>query len=372
MTKSLNCIAYYLGQFHPIPENDSFWGEGFTEWHNVARARPLYPGHRQPHLPGRFGFYDLRCTETLQAQIEYAHEIGITAFCFWHYWFAGKRLLHRPLDDMLNLGHPKFRFILGWANETWSGIWHGAPDKIIVRQTYTEHELIEHAKLISHYINTGQYLDVGGSYPFVVYKPKLIPHAASYLKDLKCLVRVYSGKDLYLIGNWSPGRRGAFNVPSDYGLDAAVITPLGARFQNRPAQIVNSSIWRGLRRLNVGPEMRPYRELTVTLEHSIQQIRGIAHASVVTGWDNTARSGRRGLVLTGYTEDGLRRTIRHAVDLERKNDNKLLFFKSWNEWAEGNIIEPSFREKWSAGDVIREELQRFALLCEAIPSQQLS
>jgi lipopolysaccharide biosynthesis protein len=99
----LTCVAYYLGQFHPIPENDGFWGEGFTEWHNVARARALFPGHNQPRIPGRFGFYDLRCVDTLSAQIDYAREIGIAGFCFWHYWFAGKRLLHRPLDAMLGL-----------------------------------------------------------------------------------------------------------------------------------------------------------------------------------------------------------------------------------------------------------------------------
>src|ERR1700726_3910918 len=160
MTKTITTIAYYLGQFHPIPENDQFWGEGFTEWHKVAGARPLFPGHKQPVLPGKFGFYDLRCEETLNAQIAYAREIGINAFCYWHYWFAGRRLLHRPLDDMLKVGDSSFRFILGWANESWSGVWHGASQRVLVEQSYNAQELDNHAAAIARYIETGKYLSI--------------------------------------------------------------------------------------------------------------------------------------------------------------------------------------------------------------------
>jgi hypothetical protein len=352
----LHSVAYYLGQYHPLEENDRFWGPGFTEWHNVAKARQLYPGHRQPRLPGALGFYDLRCPETLVNQIKYSHEIGITAFSYWHYWFAGRRLLHRPLDDMLQLRYPNFRFMLGWANESWSGVWHGAANKIIVEQTYNEHELVNHAKLISQYIESGQYLEVGGTYPFLIYKPKLIPNAASYLSEFKRLVKLDCGRDLYLIGNWSPGRAGSFNKPAAYGLDAAVVTPLGARFRSHSAQMINSALWRGLRKLHIGPELRPYRELAPTLRQSSEAIDGVAHATIVTGWDNTPRSGRRGLVLTGYNEANLQSALRAAIALELRNEKKLLFVKSWNEWAEGNVLEPTFHEEWSTGEALREVL----------------
>jgi hypothetical protein len=352
----LNSIAYYLGQFHPLEENDRYWGPGFTEWHNVAKARRLYPGHRQPRLPGALGFYDLRCQETLVGQIKYSHDIGITAFCYWHYWFAGKRLLHRPLDDMLQLHHPNFKFMLGWANESWSGVWHGAADEIMVEQTYDASELENHAKLISEYIQSGQYLEVGGTYPFLIYKPKLIPNAATYLSELKRLVKLFSGHDLYLIGNWSPGRKGSFSKPATYGLDAAVVTPLGARYKSKSAQLIDAALWRGLRKLHIGPEIRPYREVESTLEQSSETIDGVAHATIVSGWDNTPRSGRRGLVLTGYNKDSFESAIRRAVNVELRNEKKLLFAKSWNEWAEGNVLEPTFHETWSAGEVLREVL----------------
>ena len=132
-------IAFYLPQFHPIPENDLWWEPGFTEWTNVTRARRMFPGHYQPRLPGELGFYDLRLPETREAQAKLAAQYGVSAFCYWHYWFGGgRRLLERPFDEVLQSGSPDFPFCLGWANQTWSGIWHGAPSRILIEQTYPD------------------------------------------------------------------------------------------------------------------------------------------------------------------------------------------------------------------------------------------
>ena len=357
MKKSLNCIAYYLGQFHSIPENDRFWGEGFTEWHNVARARPLYRGHEQPKLPGRFGFYDLRCTETLAAQIDYAQEIGVTAFCFWHYWFAGKRLLHRPLDDMLKLGRPELRFILGWANESWSGVWHGASDKVIVEQSYDKQELVDHAVLLSTYINSGHYLEIDGRFPFVIYKPRQIPNPVEYLGQLREHISRLTGARLYVIGNWSPGRNYEFSELAALGLDAAVVTPIATYFRSPLLSAGYRLLRRNMTKAGLGPEVRRYETVIPALERGIRSVKGISHATVVTGWDNTPRSGRRGLVLSGYNEATLRRAAKSAIQLERKNETPILFVKSWNEWAEGNTVEPIFHERWSAGSTLREILR---------------
>ncbi|MGA8727296.1 MAG: glycoside hydrolase family 99-like domain-containing protein [Terracidiphilus sp.] len=357
MTKTLTTVAYYLGQFHPIPENDLFWGEGFTEWHNVARARPLFPGHVQPVLPGKLGFYDLRCEETLVAQMAYANDIGIDAFCFWHYWFVGKRLLHRPLDDMLKLSDPSFRFMLGWANESWSGVWHGASDKVLLEQSYNAKELEDHAALIAKYIETGKYLAIDGCFPLVIYKPRQIPNAQEYLGALRERVHRISGAKLSLIGNWSPGRNFEFTDPQKHGLDAAVVTPVGAHFNSRMASYVYRLMWRWMRQVHLGPEVRRYHSVDSTLHRAVQSIAGIAHATVVTGWDNTPRSGRRGLVLSGYNEHAFRSAAVSALALEKKNQTPILFVKSWNEWAEGNIVEPVYGEQWSVGSTLREVLR---------------
>src|SRR5262249_41646184 len=133
---AMRVIAFYLPQFHPIPENDAWWGPGFTEWTNVSLARPLFRGHYQPRVPGELGFYDLRMPETRAAQAALARAHGIEAFCYWHYWFAGKQLLERPFEEVLASHEPDFPFCLAWANESWTGIWHGAPHRMLVQQTY--------------------------------------------------------------------------------------------------------------------------------------------------------------------------------------------------------------------------------------------
>lgn len=354
--KSFSCIAYYLGQFHPTPENNEFWGEGFTEWHTVARARPLYPYHSQPALPGRLGFYDLRHDNTLRDQIDLAVDSGIDAFCHWHYWFAGRRALHLPLDRMVALNHKRFRFILGWANESWTGIWHGASDRMLIEQSYNEREVCAHGELIASYIRTGYYLRVNETFPLVIYKPNNIPDPNTYLRRLRDAVYEFCGERLYLIGNWTAGRRGIIKEPSAIGLDAVVITPVAAYFPNQLAQDLYSGIWQTLRRFGVGPEIRSYRDTIRTMMVAPDSIAGVSHATVVTGWDNTPRSGRRGLVLRGYNKERFAEAITKAISHEMRNPSPLLFIKSWNEWAEGNVLEPQFRERWSALQTLRTSL----------------
>lgn len=353
----MEVIAYYLAQYHPIEENNKYWGDGFTEWHNVAKARPLFPGHVQPKLPGSLSFYDLRCEEVLLEQMDYAKKFGVTSFCFWHYWFAGKRILHDPMDRMLKLPDNGIKFMLGWANESWSGIWHGASNSVFIEQTYNDQEMDSHAKLIADYIQTGRFLRVNDKYPFVVYKPRLIPDVKNYLTKFKQLVKKYSGQELYLIGNWGPGRTQIITKPKDLGLDAVVITPVAAYFESKLMNIAYAGAWRFARKFGIGPEIRSFTSLNQIQERAIKEIDGIAHATVVTGWDNTPRSGRKGLVLTNYNSQTFAEHVTKSIALEQRKDMPLLFLKSWNEWAEGNMIEPLFKESWSAGNVLSRLLK---------------
>jgi len=347
-------IAYYLGQYHPIPENSEYWGEGFTEWHNVSRARPLFPGHEQPVLPGRLGFYDLRSNDVIVNQLDYAREIGIDAFCYWHYWFSGKRVLSRPLDNMLSLPDRGIKIMLGWANESWTGAWHGLSNQIILHQKYDRNELKEHAKLLAGYIKTDRYLKLEDTSPFLIYKPRNIPDAKNYLDEFRDWVSKFGGGELYIIGNWGPGQYEQVSYPSELGLDAVVVTPVGRLFKSNMARITYLTLLSAARRIRLGPEIRSYRAMKATLLEARKSIGGVAHSTIVTGWDNTPRSGRRGLVLTGYNEKSLSELAVHAIETEKQNKkNRLVFIKSWNEWAEGNVLEPKYKEKWSAADILK-------------------
>ncbi len=247
------CIAYYLGQYHPLEENNQFWGDGFTEWHNVAKARPLFPGHDQPKLPGALGFYDLRSDETILAQFDYANEIGVDAFCYWHYWFAGKRVLNGPLDRMIALPDRGVKVMLGWANESWTGIWHGLSNQVIFEQTYNKEELDEHAKLIADYVKSDIYLKVDDASPFLIYKPRKIPDAKNYLEELREKVRKYGGGELYIIGNWGPGQSEQIPNPEELGLDAVVANNVGKYFNSKIANMAYVGSWKIAKQFGLGP-----------------------------------------------------------------------------------------------------------------------
>src|SRR5260370_41455353 len=165
-------LAFYLRQFHPIRENDEWWGRGFTEWTNTAKAKPLFRGHYQPHVPADLGFYDLRVPETRQAQADMAAAYGIEGFCYYHYWFAGKRILERPFNEVLKSGQPKLPFCLCWANHTWTGIWLGEPNRILIEQTYPgEHDHRAHFDALLPAFTDPRYVTMHDKPIFVIFRP---------------------------------------------------------------------------------------------------------------------------------------------------------------------------------------------------------
>ena len=175
---SAKAIAFYLPQYHPIPENDQWWGKGFTEWRNVTRARPLYPRHYQPHLPADLGFYDLRLPEVRQAQAELAHAFGLHGFCYYHYWFNGRRVLQRPFEDVLASGEPDFPFCLCWANENWTRRWDGSDDEILLEQIYSEQDDRDHLLSLLTAFRDPRYIRIEGKPLFLVYRTSALPHPA--------------------------------------------------------------------------------------------------------------------------------------------------------------------------------------------------
>lgn len=265
-------------------------------------------------------------------------------------------MLHRPLDRMLELPYEGVKFMLGWANESWTGAWHGLDNEVIVEQTYGREELAAHAKLLGEYMASDRYLTTPQGKPFLIYKPRKLPDPVSYLGELRERVRRETGEEIYLIGTWGPGLSERFSKPSELGLDAAVINNVGKYYRDERLQMIYAAVSVLTKKLGIGPELRRYVDTLATLERGNQDVCGRTHSTIVTGWDNTPRSGRRGLVLRGYSPETFAQAVKNGIMRESSNDPALLFIKSWNEWAEGNTLEPSFIEEWSAADIFSKEI----------------
>lgn len=334
-------IAFYLPQFHPIPENDEWWGKGFTEWTNVARARPLFEGHEQPHLPADLGFYDLRLPEVRAAQAEMAAVYGIEGFCYWHYWFAGRRLLERPFNEVLASGQPDSPFCLGWANESWTGVWNNEPRRMLMEQTYPgEADDRAHFDYLLKAFSDHRYITVDGKPLLFIYKPLKLPDAKRRL-DLWREWAVQAGlKGLYILGN----NLLDFEDAASLGLDGAVVTTLGVITTKNP--ILNKAkwlLWGVSKKLALGgPRTIEYQEAIQHLIPDLSRFGFDAYPCAYPNWDHTPRSGRKGLVLTGSTPALFEKHMKNAIDAvsSRDDEHRIVFLKSWNEWAEGNYMEP--------------------------------
>jgi lipopolysaccharide biosynthesis protein len=327
MNKSpVRLVAFYLPQFHPTPENDAWWGKGFTEWTNTVKAKPLFPGHYQPHVPADLGYYDLREPQSRAAQAAMARRYGIGAFCYYHYWFAGRRFLERPFAEVLASGEPDFPFCLCWANQSMSGVWHGAPDRILIEQTYPGQE--DHAAHFAALLPAFQdrrHLRVDGKPMFVIFAPGTIPGGRRTFDLWRQMARDAGLPGLHLVGC------SYLNTVdlSKFGLDAAVATLLPPLRKTAP---------------DGQPMVHRYEDIYPTLVRDRQA--GIStYPCVVPNFDNTPRSGSNGLVLHESTPKLFGWHLRHALDMagQSPDQERFVFVKSWNEWAEGNHLEPDIR-----------------------------
>lgn len=358
MGDRLQLIAFNLPQFHPIPENDEWWGKGFTEWTNTAKAKPLFAGHYQPHVPADLGFYDLRLPEARKAQADMARAYGIEAFCYYHYWFAGKRLLERPVNEILESGEPDFPFCLCWANDTWSGIWHGTPKKILVEQTYPGYDDYKaHFDYLLKAFSDRRYLTIDGKPLFVVYQPYHMPDPKYFAELFRELAEKAGLKGLYLIAMNTP--KGW--VPADFGFDASIGTrlPQLRKLLWVPRRNPVKRIYHKYLNIVGKPTIHSYEKIMLEMFYESRP-GAISYPCVVPNWDNTPRSGSNGLVLHGSTPELFRQHLRKAIDMVRDEhfEHKLIFIKSWNEWAEGNHLEPDLRFGTGYLDVVKEELRR--------------
>ncbi|MFN3942519.1 MAG: glycoside hydrolase family 99-like domain-containing protein [Flavobacterium sp.] len=366
-------IAIYLPQFHPTPENDAWWGKGFTEWTNVTKAKPRFDGHYQPHLPADLGFYDLRLEEARLAQEAMAKEYGIYGFCYYHYWFNGKRLLHEPLDRKLQNPKEDFPFMLCWANENWSRAWDGSENQVLLKQEYNADDDRAHIQHLLTYFKDDRYIKVDGKPIFAFYKPDLFPN----MKQTIQIFREEAKKEnLELYLTWFERWIGWEDINfTEIGFDAAIeFQPLSKSLKQYLSQkndikyeikLINNRIYvpnfikkiskKILRKLFKKSLVKPIKKLErlISYENFVdfdlkrEKVNYKIYPGVCPMWDNSSRRvNQEATIFVDSTPEAFKKWYQGKIDKFEpfSNSENFIFINAWNEWAEGNHLEPC--QKW--------------------------
>jgi hypothetical protein len=348
-------IAFYLPQFHPISENDEWWGEGFTEWTNVRKAKPLFKGHYQPRVPADLGYYDLRMTEVREAQAKMAHEAGIEGFMYWHYWFGnGKTILERPFKEVLKSKEPDFPFCLGWANHSWSNkTWTQNKSKllkqtILLEQTYPgEKDYIEHFYYVLEAFKDSRYITVEGKPLFLIYDTRRFLDIKTFISKWQTLAILNGFKGIYFIGHHLNGWDNDFSKSFQMGFNGIVNNECWnaeTKVRNRFHKYFKYVLCHVLKS-EMGNLLRyDYAKIIKYLISDGVAVENI-YPLIVPQFDRSPRAGRNGEIYFGSTPKLFKIHLQRAIkSIERKDyDHRIIFLRSWNEWGEGNYVEPDTR-----------------------------
>lgn len=376
-------IAYYLPQYHPIPENDKYWGKGFTEWRNVGKAKPLFRGHSQPRVPADLGYYDLRLPEIREEQAALAREAGIEGFCYWHYWFGnGKQLLEMPFNEVLHTGKPDFPFCLGWANHSWtSKTWVAGKtfqkDSMIMEQTYPGIEDYEqHFYALLDAFKDHRYITVDGNLLFVIFRPLDLPDTKGFIDLWNKLAKKEGLNGFHFVGIES-----SFGIFSTEGkkimFDGKDTT---AKLYNKVLELgfdgINS---RGMNLAHVRYDslfgfyfkkaLKKFLKWQGVVKYDYKRISKLlftdedkwenVYPTIIPNWDRTPRSGKKAIVWYNNSPQYFKKQVDLALTFikDKQEQHKLLFLMSWNEWGEGNYMEPDIEFGKGYINALREALK---------------
>ena len=341
-------IALYLPQFHPIAENNNWWGEGFTEWINVAKSQPKFSSHYQPHIPADLGFYDLRLLDTMIEQANLAKAYGVFGFCYYHYWFNGKLLLEKPIEQMLKSGQPDMPFCLCWANENWTRRWDGLEKNILIEQEYNLEDDYNHIKYLIQFFKDDRYIKINGKPVYMMYRSELHPQINKAVEIWREEVKKAGFEDLYLIRvenfqrDLDP-RAHSFDAGMEFAPDFSI------RLNKQGKQNLFKYIFRktlhNLRVLEspfLNNKIFDYNEIAdkmIAKENKNYKY----FRCVFPSWDNSARRSKDAIIFVNSNPKKFSEWVSKAVDYTNQyfsGDEKILFINAWNEWAEGCHLEP--------------------------------
>jgi hypothetical protein len=356
MNSTARILALYLPQYHPIPENEIWWRKGFTEWTNVGKARRYFRGHYQPRVPADLGYYDLRVPETRQAQADMARDHSIEGFCYWHYWFGnGKRLLELPFNEVLKSGKPDFPFCLAWANESWKGFEYGASGRnLLIEQKYPGKQDIDaHFEEVLPALLDKRYITVDGKPLFMLFRPENLPDAPQFIERWQNLAIINGLKGIHFVGHtYCPWQK---QLILDKGFDAVNIVRLLDCFKTESFQ---SKIYR---KLFSRPNMVSYKKAINFLVDQ-DESEEYCYPTLIPNFDHTPRTGSKGFLLHHSTPSLFEVHVKEVLKVveNKKEEHKIIFLKSWNEWAEGNYIEPDLKFGLEYLQVIKRNLGKKA------------
>ncbi|MCQ2256816.1 MAG: glycoside hydrolase family 99-like domain-containing protein [Bacteroidaceae bacterium] len=349
--KKFRTIAIYLPQYHRTKENDEWWGQGFTEWTNVTKAKPRFRGHYQPHLPKQFGFYDLRVPEALEEHATFAKEYGIDGFCFYHYWFSGKLMLEFPLEQMLKRKSPNFPFMICWANGDWNAAWTGNDNKILLKQEYSDDDDRAHFKYLLPFFLDSRYIRIDGKPVISIYRSFLNPNIEHSLEIWREEARKV-GMELYICRMESMGREGIEYMKGfDAGIEFQPHNHNGFMKQyEKWFYIIQSKLHKLSKKIENKPLLFPYDKYVEFQETREYPTDYKYYPAVTPSWDNSARKGKLSFfAFTGSTPALYGRWLKNVLTKfsPYSKEENLVFINAWNEWAEGNHLEPD--QKWDLG-----------------------
>ena len=355
-------LAFYLPQFYPNEFNNEWYGKGYTEWTNVGKAKPLFKGHYQPRVPADLGYYDLRIPEVAEQQAELAREAGVFGFAYWHYWWDGKMLLNEPGERMLKSGRPDLPFMFAWANESWyKKLWSKdkKDDKLIMEQTYPGAEDNKaHFDYCLPFFKDERYIKIEGKPVFMIYRPMAFPEVSSFIEQWNRLIKEAEVADSFYFVAMAY-RNDETDKLKSLGFDCVspqhnLRTPIG--WSTTLGHI--RALWQDFKGKHFGVlRSVDYQEYPKTIWKEEIDAREDVAPQIIPCWDNTPRAGKRGLIYNNATPENFGKAAEALMQGVRKKKNKLVVLKSWNEWAEGNYMEPDLRY----GKRFMEELRKAIL-----------
>lgn len=371
----MKIIAWYLSQFHEIPENNEWWGEGFTEWTNVKKGVPLYKGHYQPRHPLNDNYYNLLDKDTIKWQIELARKYGVHGFCIYHYWFGGKLLLEKPVEMFLNDKSLDFPICFCWANESWTNQWVSDKKTVLIEQVYGKREdWINHFNYLLPFFKDDRYIKIDGKPIFAIFNPELVEKSKEMLQFWQELAKKngFPGIAFAYKGGTYNMQKGIDDSEYDYCIEHEPVISFAGSHQMSISVRFYNSLPQKIRSITERP-IRYARSLfykmtkckTVTLDYD-RTWNEIIHRKPMTkksipgafvDWDNTCRKGNRGTIIAGATpakfEKYLEKQIIHARDIYKSD---MIFMFAWNEWAEAGYLEPDEKYGYQYLEAIKKAL----------------